>query len=131
MVVSRSYSPSTGAMSCEQTTNSSLSTSLRSSAARRSCVRVHEAPQEADRDRAHAGGDHLLARAPHVVLVERADDRALVVDPLGDAADAVARDQRRVGELQPGHVHHLALGDADALLEDLADDERVLVAAAW
>jgi hypothetical protein len=89
---------------------------------------VDEGPQQRDGDRLDVLGQELVDGRGDVALVERHEHLALAVDALGDAPDEPARDDR-LGLAQPGGAHEVALGQAGHLREDLADEDRVLVAA--
>ena len=89
---------------------------------------VEEAPQQADGDGVDARLAHLLDGEGDLVVGQLDDHTALVVDALAHAEDEPALDQRRVGHRQAVEVRDLALAEPGALLDDLADRERVLVA---
>ncbi len=87
---------------------------------------VGERPEERDRDRLDAVGHERVDRLDDLVLLQLDDHVAVAVDPLRDAADQAARDDR-LGLAERRGVHEVALGQPGDLRVHLADDDRVLV----
>jgi hypothetical protein len=90
--------------------------------------RVHESPQERDRDRLDAVGDELLHGGASLLLVERQHDVALPVDPLGDLPDQLRGDDR-VGLAVARYVQQLLDRQSGRTPVGAHDQEVIAVAA--
>ena len=100
------------------------SSSAASSRTRRSCAGLTNENRKHDRERLDALQLHAPQRAPHRVLVERHDDVALEVEPLGHAVALAARtDRRRRRQRRIPDVLLVAAPDLDLVAMAVAGDE--------
>ena len=87
---------------------------------------IPERPEKADGDRLHPLGEQAADRRLGLCFVQRNDDFAEAIHPLGDAADQALRDDRR-GLRGFGEMHHLADVAAAVAARAAHDVDRVLV----
>ena len=94
--------------------------------------RVAVAVEEADRDRLAAGGIQLTGGVAHGLGIERGDDLAVTVDPLGHLEAELPRNQR-IGEGQEQVVNVVALlrPHFEDVAEALGGDQAELGALAF